>query len=95
MHDAFLFFFTVMFLCMANFCLTLQEDKLKRPLSDIESWKLAREQSDSKAGESQYYGRTDPPQMGPPPPPAGEPPHVPTFDEWVALGSDGPVSTFA
>ena len=27
MHDAFWFFFTVMFLCMANFCLTLQEEK--------------------------------------------------------------------
>ena len=52
MHDAFLFFFTVMFLCIANFCLTLQEDKLKRPLSDIESWKLARERSDRKEGES-------------------------------------------
>ncbi|XP_040241809.1 uncharacterized protein [Aegilops tauschii subsp. strangulata] len=204
-----------MFLCMDNFCLTLQEDKLKKPLSDVESWKLARERSDLKDGESQYYGkteehlesytqnyqklhpdvpvsevaqsqmddtavvaiqgkshgrypsfdglitpsisytrlratnpsqlestghsqpplarqhaayksfvehrnlevreylqrvkanddynrrmmtamlaswsnRTDPPQMGPPPPPAGEPPHVPTFDEWVALGSDSP-----
>ena len=42
-----------------------------------------------------WTNRTDPPQMGPPPPPAGEPPHVPTFDEWVALGSDSPVSTFA
>ena len=59
MHDAFLFFFTVMFLCMANFCLTLQEDKLKRPLSDIESWKLARERSHPKEGESQYYGKTE------------------------------------
>ena len=46
-------------LCMANFCLTLQEDKLKRPLSDIESWKLARERSDRKDGESQYYGKTE------------------------------------
>ena len=59
MHDAFLFFFTVMFLCMANFCLTLQEDKLKRPLSDIESWKLARERSHPKEGESQYYDKTE------------------------------------
>ena len=48
-----------MFLCMANFCLTLQEEKLKRPLSDIESWKLARERSDPKVGESQYYGKTE------------------------------------
>ena len=59
MHDAFLFFFTVMFLCMANFCLTLQEDKLQRPLSDMESWKLARERSRRKEGESQYYGKTE------------------------------------
>jgi len=59
MHDAFLFFFTVMFLCMASFCLTLQEDKLKRPLSDIESWKLARERSDHKDGKSQYCGKTE------------------------------------
>ena len=33
--------------------------KLKRPLSDIESWKLARERSDCKDGESQYYGKTE------------------------------------
>ena len=59
MRDAFWFFFTVMFLCMANFCLTLQEDKLKRPLSDMESWKLARERSRRKEGESQYYGKTE------------------------------------
>uniref|UniRef100_N1R5T9 MORF/ORRM1/DAG-like MORF domain-containing protein n=1 Tax=Aegilops tauschii TaxID=37682 RepID=N1R5T9_AEGTA len=38
------------------------KDKLKRPLSDIESWKLARERSDRKAGESQYYGKTEEPQ---------------------------------
>ena len=59
MKDAFWFFFTVMFLCMANFCLTLQEDKLQRPLSDMESWMLAREWSDRKEGESQYYGNTE------------------------------------
>ena len=44
---------------MANFCLTLQEDKLQRPLSNMESWKLARERSDRKEGESQYYGKTE------------------------------------
>ena len=59
MHDAFLFFFTVMFLCMANFCFTLQEDKLKRPLKDIESWKLDHEWSDRKDGEIQYYGKNE------------------------------------
>ena len=59
MKDAFWFFFTVMFLCMANFCLTLQEDKLKSPLSDMESWKMAHEQSDRKDGESQYYSNTE------------------------------------
>ena len=59
MKDAFWFFFTVMFLCMANFCLTLQEDKLKRLLSDIESWKLACERSDREDGESKYYGKTE------------------------------------
>ena len=59
MHDAFWFFFTVMFLCMANFYLMLQEDKLQRPLSNMESWKLARERSDRKEGESQYYGNTE------------------------------------
>ena len=59
MKDAFWFFFTVMFLCMANFCLTLQEDKLQRPLSDMESWMLARERTDRKEGESQYHGNTE------------------------------------
>nr|XP_020162844.3 uncharacterized protein LOC109748221 [Aegilops tauschii subsp. strangulata] len=37
----------------------MKEDKLKRPLSDIESWKLARERSDPKDGECQYYGKTE------------------------------------
>ena len=32
---------------------------MKRPLSDMESWKLARERSRRKEGESQYYGKTD------------------------------------
>ena len=32
---------------------------MKRPLSDMESWKLARERSDCKDGESQYYGNTE------------------------------------
>nr|BDI54539.1 transposon protein, putative, CACTA, En/Spm sub-class [Triticum aestivum] len=37
----------------------MKEDKLQRPLSDMESWKLARERSDRKEGESQYYGNTE------------------------------------
>ncbi|KAM3239761.1 hypothetical protein ACQJBY_053449 [Aegilops geniculata] len=37
----------------------MKEDKLKRPLSDIELWKLARERSHPKEGESQYYGKTE------------------------------------
>ena len=32
---------------------------MKRPLSDMESWKLARERSRRKEGESQYYGKTE------------------------------------
>ncbi|XP_037409757.1 reticuline oxidase-like [Triticum dicoccoides] len=132
----------------------MKEDKLKRPLSDMELWKLARARSDRKECESEYYGKTeehletykefeklhlpgpdaphaykafvelrnlnvreylqrvkanedynrqmmaamlasctnctDQPQMGPAPSPAGEPPHVSTFDEWVALGSETP-----
>ena len=32
---------------------------MKRPLSDMESWKLARERSDRKEGESQYYCNTE------------------------------------
>ena len=32
---------------------------MKRPLSDMESWKLARERSHPKEGESQYYGKTE------------------------------------
>ena len=31
---------------------------MKRPLSDIEAWKRARERSDRKDGDSQYYGNT-------------------------------------
>ena len=37
----------------------MKEDKLKRPLSDIESWKLACERSDREDGENQYYGKTE------------------------------------
>ena len=48
-----------MFLCMANFCLTLQEGKLKKPLSHMESWKLARARSKRKDDESEYYGNTE------------------------------------
>ena len=32
---------------------------MKRSLSDMESWKLARERSHRKEGESQYYGKTE------------------------------------
>ena len=32
---------------------------MKRPLSDMESWKLARERRERKEGESQYYGNTE------------------------------------
>ena len=32
---------------------------MKRPLSDMELWKLARERSHRKEGESQYYGKTE------------------------------------
>ena len=47
-----------MLLCMTNLCLAVQEEKLKRPLSDIESWRLARVRPNPKAGESEYYGHT-------------------------------------
>ena len=65
-----------MFLCMANFCLTLQEDKLKRPLSDMELWKLARAQSDRKECESEYYGKTEE--------------HLETYKEFEKLHLPGP-----
>ena len=45
-----------MFLCMTNLCLAVQEEKLKRPLSDIESWRLARVRPNRKDDESEYYG---------------------------------------
>lgn len=32
---------------------------MKRPLSDIEAWKLARVRSKRKDGEGEYYGRTE------------------------------------
>ena len=32
---------------------------MKRPLSDMEAWKMARERSDHKDGESQCYGKTE------------------------------------
>ena len=32
---------------------------MQRPLSDMESGKLARERSDCKEGESQYYDNTE------------------------------------
>ena len=32
---------------------------MKRPLLDMESWKMARERSDCKEGESEYYGKTE------------------------------------
>ena len=32
---------------------------MQRPLSDMESWKLAHERHDRKDGESQYYGKTE------------------------------------
>mgnify|MGYP006267362659 CR=1 FL=1 len=46
-----------MFLCMTNLCLVVQEEKLKRPLSDIESWRLARVRPNRKDDESEYYGK--------------------------------------
>ena len=44
---------------MANFCFTLQEDKLKKPLSDMESWKMARARSKCKEGKSEYYSNAE------------------------------------
>jgi hypothetical protein len=44
---------------MTNLCLAVQEEKLKWPLSDMESWKLARVRSNRKDGEGEYYGKTE------------------------------------
>ena len=42
---------------MTNLCLVVQEEKLKRSLSDMEAWEIAHTRKDSKPGEPQYYGK--------------------------------------
>ena len=36
--------------------MVVQEEKLKRPLSDIEAWQIAHTRSKSKEGKGDYYG---------------------------------------
>ena len=36
---------------MTNLCLVVQEEKLKRPLSDMQVWEIAHTRKDSKPGE--------------------------------------------
>lgn len=36
----------------------VQEEKLKRPLSDIEAWQIAHTRSKSKEGKGDYYGNS-------------------------------------
>ena len=44
---------------MTNLCLVVQEEKLKRPLSDIEAWQIAHTRSKSKEGKGDYYGNSE------------------------------------
>ena len=44
---------------MTNLCLVVQEEKLKRPLSDMEAWELAHVRSKDKDGKGKYYGKTE------------------------------------
>jgi hypothetical protein len=43
---------------MTNLCLVVQEEKLKRPLLDMEAWELAYVRK-SKDGKGKYYGKTE------------------------------------
>ena len=38
--------------------MVVQEEKLKRPLSDIEAWQIAHTRSKSKEGKDDYYGNS-------------------------------------
>ena len=42
---------------MTNLCLVVQEEKLKRPLSDMQAWEIAHTRKDSKPGEPQCYDK--------------------------------------
>ena len=42
---------------MTNLCLVVQEEKLKRPLSDMQAWEIAHTRKDPKPGEPKYYGK--------------------------------------
>ena len=42
---------------MTNLCLVVQEEKLKRPLSDMQAWEIAHTRKDPKPGEHKYYGK--------------------------------------
>ena len=44
---------------MTNLCLVVREEKLKWPVSDIESWELAHVRSNHKDGEGKYYDKTE------------------------------------
>jgi hypothetical protein len=39
--------------------LVVQEEKLKRPLSDIEAWQIAHTRNKSKEGKGDYYGNSE------------------------------------
>ena len=42
---------------MTNLCLVVQEEKLKRPLSDMQAWEIAHTRKDPKPGDNKYYGK--------------------------------------
>ena len=42
---------------MTNLCLVVQEEELKRPLSDMQAWEITHTRKDPKPGEPKYYGR--------------------------------------
>ena len=43
---------------MTNLCLVVQEEKLKRPLSDMQAWEIAHTRRKPKPGEAKYYSKT-------------------------------------
>ena len=42
---------------MTNLCLVVQQEKLKRPLSDMQAWEITHTRKDPKPGEPKYYGK--------------------------------------
>jgi hypothetical protein len=43
---------------MTNLCFVVQEEKLKRTLSHMQAWAIAKTRKNPKLGEAKYYGNT-------------------------------------